>query len=125
MSRAMPKKLRQEILDVLGELIDYGPHDPNELPTYRGRLILDGNERTGEEGLTELAILHLEDLGAIRDHEFGGGTTQLRATAYGREYWEKLTAPEKDWFRSNWFAAIVAAATIAASIGAIVVNVLD
>ena len=50
----------------------------------------------------------------------------IRLTAYGREYYEKLTtfAPWY-WFKRNWFPAIVAAATIATSVGGIVVNALD
>ena len=45
-------------------------------------------------------------------------------TLSGRAYLENLRAPRKTWFKRNWFAASVAFATIIASIGGIVVQVV-
>ena len=111
MSKAMPKELRDGIRNVLDTLLgrDRGSieilyemlHDSPSLHT------------TG-------AVGYLQDLGVL---EATGG--RLRVTAYGREYYEKLTAPRWHWFKQNWFATIVAMATIAASVGGIVFNALD
>ncbi len=110
MLKAMPQELKEEIRDVLKELLDGGAgklvHNKHDTPRLRSD-----------------AINHLADKRAIvvLEHNHTGH----RLTAQGRDYWEKLTAPRWYWFRHNWFPGIVAAATIAASIGGIVFNALD
>ena len=111
MAKAMPNQLKQEIRKVLRQLVT--PQSGTEQLT-----------RHFNEQVTNEAIEYLMDLGALMilfpDSDY------VRVTAYGREYYEKLTtfAPWH-WFKQNWFAAMVAAATIAASVGGIVVSALD
>ena len=109
MSKAMPKELKREIRRIIETYFQ-------EEPGYRFPLY-------GESPpLTRDAVLYLEEIGVlIREN----GPGYRRLTAIGREYYEKLTtwAPWY-WFNRNWFPAIVAAATITASIGGIIVDVL-
>ena len=110
MAKAMPKELRREITRVLEKELNRRP----------------GTEpmtRLSIDSLTNQAVEHLIDLGVLKDSS--PDSDYLRVTAYGREYYGKLTAPRWYWFKQNWFAAIVALATIAASVGGIVVNALD
>ena len=87
------------------------------------------NGKAGTRAFTHLnidpterdAIDYLHDVGAL-DHL---GTGSFRVTAYGREYWEKLTAPRWYWFRLNWFLASVAGATILVSVVAAVANIVN
>ena len=58
------------------------------------------------------AIRFLTDRGAIQEIETG----HYRITAVGREYADELFAPQRYWFRRNWFAASVAGATIVAAL---------
>lgn len=111
MAKAMPKELTDGIKSVLDTLMepDRGAieilyEEMNEYPSLR----------------TTGAVGYLEDLGVLEPTR-----NRLRVTAYGREYYAKLTAPRMYWFKQNWFPAIVAAATIAASVGGIVANVLE
>ena len=67
------------------------------------------------------AINLLHDLGAIED--LGSGS--FRVAAYGRDYWEKLTAPRWHWYRRNWFPALVAGATILFSSVAAAANIIN
>ena len=68
------------------------------------------------------AAFYLIDLGVLQAFTIGD-RTYLRTTAYGREYWERINTPVPwYWFRQNWFPAIVAAATILASIVGAVAN---
>ncbi len=75
----------------------------------------------GTPSLEREATNYLHDIGAFENLGHGN----YRVTAYGREYWEKLTAPRWYWFRRNWFAASVAAATILVSVVAAVANIVN
>ena len=68
------------------------------------------------------AINYLHDIGALE--ELASGST-YRVSAYGREYWEKLTAPRWYWFSRNWFPASVAGATILASLVAAAASIVN
>ena len=114
MPKAMPKELRGEIRDVLERQIEGEPGS---------RVVLG----LSSSGIKRDAVGYLADIGAL---EFVGKSSfpsmarsSFRLTAYGREYYGKLTAPRWYWFRHNWFPATVAAATILASVGGIIVNV--
>ena len=109
MSKAMPKELRDGIRNVLETLM--GPNEGTIEILYEA-MFTDPSLRTAG------AADYLEDLGALEPT----GTT-LRVTAYGREYYEKLTtfAPWY-WFKQNWFPAIVAFMTILASVTGAIAN---
>ena len=109
MSKAMSKELEKEIRNILEGIM-------NEQPGYRL------SASPGERSLRMDSVRYLDDIGALESEREGHAR---RITAYGREYYEKLTAPRWYWFRRNWFGAIVAAATFAASVGGITVNALD
>ena len=77
--------------------------------------------QTNSEYLAVQAVSHLNDIGVLDPN-----SRRLRITAIGWEYWEKINTPKLVyWFRKNAFPTIVAAATILASVGGIVVNALD
>ncbi len=111
MAKGMPKELQDGIRNALDTLLGRDRGSIEIL--YEMLHETPGLQTTG-------AVAFLEDLGVL---EATG--SRLRVTAYGREYYAKLTAPRKYWISQNWFGASVAAATIAASVGGIVVNALD
>ena len=103
MSKGISEDLTIEIRRVLEERVNGGP-DISVDPAF-GRLTPD-------------AIDYLEDIGAL----YNQGST-YRITAFGRQYWERISTPVPIyWFKNNWFAAIVAAATVAASVSGAVAN---
>ena len=109
MSKAMSNELRKEVRSSLGALVNAEP----------GTFIFI-NLATPD--IDRDAINYLNDIGALQDI----GTGTYRLTACGREYWDRLNTPTPVyWCKQNWFPAIVAAATIAASMGGIIVNALD
>ena len=116
MAKGVSKELDREIRLFLGKMIDMEPGS-NAIPLPRGKAI--ANEAI--KYLTDLGVLELLP-GNSRFHI----PATVRVTAYGREYYERLTtfAPWY-WFKQNWFGAIVALATVAASVGGIVANVLN
>ena len=78
----------------------------------------------GHPNLTDQAMRYLQDKGFM-EYRQDNVMTSGRLTAQGYEYWAKInTFGPWYWFKQNWFPSIVAAATIAASVGGIVVNVL-
>ncbi len=108
MPKAISRELQQEIRKVLEEQIN------GESGTV---VVL----HMGDNPITFDAVNYLGDIGVLerREHHW-------RLTAYGREYWERINTPAPwYWFKQNWFGAIVATATIAASVGGIVVSALD
>ena len=112
MAKGVSKELKAEIRKHLRDLVNAEP----------------GSFISTTEGVNSLeyeAMRYLRYIGAFEDVG-SGGSGSFRLTAYGREYYEQQTtfAPWY-WFKRNWFPAIVAAATFAASVGGIVVNALD
>ena len=107
--KSVPKDLAEEVRRVLWLYAEMKPDGYKEA-------------EIGHPELTEAAKRHLQDLGYMEDKmDFGP-----RVTAHGYQYWERIhTWGPWYWFKLNWFPAIVAAATIAASVGGIVANVLD
>ena len=101
------KELQREIRSVLGDLVNGKPG---------GRIMVHLNMNP----LTRDAINYLDDIGAFEKM----GTSAYRVTAFGREYYEKLTAPRRYWFKQNWFPAIVAGIAIVTSVAGIAVNVV-
>lgn len=108
MSRGVSKELENEIHRTLEEYVNAKPGSYATTPISTDRLTLD-------------AVHYLADIGAFEKI----GTGSYRLTAYGREYWEKLTAPRWYWFRQNAFAASVAFATILFAGASTVVNVVN
>ena len=96
MSNEMSKELKGEILTVLKEAVSGG--SGHRIKVSKGEM-----SRRGD------AVRYLEDIRAFVQER---DETEMRVTAYGRDYYEKLTAPRWYWFRQNWFAATVAVATI-------------
>ena len=110
MLKALSKELKREIRKLLKSLIE-------ESPGSRLAVAADSPPLIRE------AVWYLEDIGTLQRRNTGGS---LRVTACGREYYEELaTFTLWYWFKRNWFPAIVALATIAASVGGVVANVLD
>ena len=108
MSRGVSKELEWEIRFVLTELVN-------------GRLGAMEYTLANTEPLRRDAINYLADIDALRDE----GVGNYRLTAYGREYWEKLTSPRWHWFRRSWFPASVAAGTILFSGVSAAVNIAN
>ena len=110
MVKGVSKELENEINRVLEDSVNAGPGSFITTPLGLDRLTYD-------------AVRYLADVGAFEQT----GTGSFRLTAYGREYWDQLTAPRWYWFRRNWFAASVAGATIVAasvSAGANIANLV-
>lgn len=106
MGKGVSKELRQEIRRVLEEQINGGPG------TYVTLSF-------GTDSIKVDAVNFLADLGVL------GGEGTYRLTAFGREYWDRINTPAPVyWFCQNWFPALVAAATIAASVTSAVANFL-
>ena len=108
MPKAISRELQQEIRRLLEEQIN----------GKAGTVVILA---FGDRPITFDAVYYLGDLGVLerQGHHW-------RLTAYGREYWDRINTPAPwYWFKQNWFPAIVAAATIAASVGGIVANVLN
>ena len=104
MSKAMPKELEKAIREVLDEALDIEVMFTTDFTRSK----LDPRKQQAADHLIDLGFLQMSGL-------LGRGyvnSDMLRATAHGREYWEKLTAPRWYWFRYNWFPASVAAGTI-------------
>ena len=109
MAKAMSEELRGEIRRILKEQIDGEPGC---------RVFLDFSSQE----ITHDAVGYFKDKGVLEVERAGA----YRLTAYGREYWDRINTPMPIyWFKQNWFGASVALATIAASIGGIIVNALD
>ena len=105
MSAAMSKELKGKIRNVLEDLVNGKP----------GAVLLI---TMGSDPITRDAANYLDDIGVLQRLEHS-----WRLTAYGREYWDRINTPTPlYWFKQNWFPAIVAAATILASIGGAVAN---
>ena len=68
------------------------------------------------------AVLYLEEIGVLIREE---GPGYRRLSAYGWEYWEKLTEPRRYWYRKNWFAALVAGATVLTAVVSAVANIVN
>ena len=74
----------------------------------------------GSSAIELKAVDYLESKGCIAKRE-----RSYVITAAGREYLDQLnTWGPWYWFKSNWFPAIVTLATITASVGTLVVQVL-
>ena len=100
MPKSITKELTNEIRRVLEEQINGGPG------TY---VIL----KFGTDSIKIDAVNFLADLGVLHKE----GSSSYRLTATGREYWDKINTPRPIyWFKQNRLPALVAAATIAASI---------
>ena len=99
MAKGISKELESEVRDLLGQLV---------YAKVPGTFLISS---LGQGSLEFDAMLYLEDIGAFKRK----GSAGFRITPYGREYWEKLNAPRWYWFRRNWFAALVAGATIVAA----------
>ena len=109
MAKGVPKELRVAYRKLLGDSVNAKP----------GALIAATG---GTDPLERDAMHYLRDIRAFEELSSG----RFRLTAYGREYWDKITTfPPWYWFKQNWFPATVAAATILASVGGIVANALD
>ena len=107
MVKGVSKELRQEIHRILEEQINGEP----------GTFVFLS---MGTGGITFDAVHFLEDLGVLFH-----SNSAYRLTAYGREYWDRMNTPAPVyWFCQNWFPAVVAAATIAASVTSAVANFL-
>ena len=109
MAKAMPNQLKQEIRKVLRQLV--APQSGTEPLT-----------RQFNEQLTNEAIEYLIDLGALT--VFSPDSDYVRVTAYGREYYEKLTAPLWYGVKRN-ITTIISVSALCVSIAAIVVSALD
>ena len=114
MAKARKKFLNRNIREVLDDVISL-------LPGQGFVPILEyGHPRTEAiEHLIQLGVLTPVIIGAVSQQQY------VDMTVKGWDYWEKVTTPRWYWFKQNWFPAIVAAATIAASVGGIVANALD
>ena len=110
--KSMQKDLRDEINRVLKLFAEWTPDSAKEV--YQG-----------DHVLTEQAMQFLQDFDLMEFRETGEAT-HVRLTAQGYAYWEEInTFAPWYWFKRNAFAATVAVATIATSIGGIVFNALD
>ena len=108
MTRGVSKDLESEIYKILEKSVNAKLGSIVMVP-------LDGDR-------SEYAAAHyLADIGAFEQR----GTGSFRLTAYGRDYWEKLNAPRWFWFRQNWFAALVAGATIVAASASAAANIVN
>ena len=108
MTGGLSKELKDMIRSKLGELVN---GEPGAM-TFT-HLNIDPLERD--------AINCLEDIGAFENV----GTGSFRVTAQGRDHWERLNAPRWYWFRRNWFAALVAGATILAASASAAANIVN
>ena len=109
MTRGVSRELRREIHSVLGTLVGASP----------ATFIVT---RMDTPPLERDATNYLNDIGAFERTSAGN----YRLTAFGREYWDRINRPKPiNWLSQNWFPSAVALATIAASVGGIVVNALD
>ena len=118
MTRGIPRELKKEIYEVLKDLAN---RQPGTEPPLRSIFIEHRRTQTNSEYLAVHAVFHLTDIGVL-DPNLNG----LRITAFGWDYWEKLNTPRiVHWLRQNAFAATVAVATIATSVGGIIFNALD
>ena len=82
-----------------------------------------------DAGVTTVLDVLIESghLWPFRDADTGGIVrTMCRGiTPKGIERLDQIRAPRKAWARNNWFALLIALSTIAASIGSLIVNILD
>ena len=115
MSKAMPKGLKKAIKNVLNQGLS--KKDLNFSTSFT-------RDNLGPQEIQ--AVDHLIDLGVF---QLAGRRymtpDMIRVTAYGREYWERLTAPQWYWFRHNWFPASVPGATILVSLVAAIANIVN
>ena len=105
-AKAMTKELKKAIRDALENVINQKPEDP---PIFRGR----------QRGLVLEAVDYLRYKGALDPT-----TNRLRLTAYGREYWEQLTAPRRYFLQKNWFRIAGLAVPLILGLTAIIANIL-
>ena len=108
MVSGVSKELENEIRKVLEESVNASP----------GSFIIT---TMGTELLEYDAVRYLEDIGAFEQT----GSGSYRLTAYGREYWNRLTAPRRYWYRQNWFPAWVAGATVLAASASAAANIVN
>ena len=109
MSKGVSKELKTEIHRVLGDMVSGGPATRFSLNSATGPLQRD-------------AAIYLSDKGAFKQTNTG----TYRLTAYGREYWDRLNTPTPVyWCKENWFPAVVALATILASLTGAVANLVS
>ena len=107
MSKAMSNELRKEVRSSLGALVNAEP----------GTFIFI-NLATPD--IDRDAINYLNDIGALQDI----GTGTFRLTAYGWEYYEKLTAPRSYFLQKNWFRIGGLVVPLILGLTAIIANVL-
>ncbi len=113
MSEAMPGWLQVHIKAVLHEVLTILPG------TERYRIPMDGTpDSEAVKYLLDIGALEIEEIPVLHIHS-------LRATAYGREFYERLTAPRRYWYRHNWFPAWVAGATVLAASVAAAANIVN
>ena len=75
----------------------------------------------GTPGIDIAATLFLADLGYLMPSPTGGG---YRITAQGREYWERInTWTPWYWYKTNWFPATVALATLLVGFSTVAVHI--
>ena len=91
-------ELEKAIREVLDEALDIEVM----FTTNFTRSKLDPRKQQAADHLIDLGFLQMSGL-------LGRGyvtSDMLRATAHGREYWEKLTSPRWYWFRYNWLLSL-------------------
>ena len=116
MSRGVSKELNVEIRRVLEEAVE---SKPGSKAIVRQLYEVIGNDSLGNDPLRNLAIEYLIDRKVFEPRPITPGLQgeTIRVTAYGREYWEKISTPTPVyWFKQNWLPAIVALATIVAAL---------
>ena len=107
--KSMQKDLRDEVNRVLKLFAEWTPDSSKQV-------------YLGDPVLTEQAMQFLQDFDLMEFRETGEAT-HVRLTAQGYAYWEEInTFAPWYWFKRNWFPAIVAAATIAASVTGAIAN---
>ena len=78
--------------------------------------------------VTPALIRRLKQMGVPDTNAIPGEIVRTRApqrvTFAGRQYAKDARAPRMAWLRRNWFAAIVASATISLAIGSLVIQAM-
>ena len=120
MQKRIPKELKDEVYQVLGELAQQGTKGP---PPIHGQFVDERADRTGNSDLAEHAVYYLRNRSVLDPDR-----RDLLITAHGWDYWEELnTWAPWYWFKRNLFPASVAFGTIlfgGASAAANIVNLL-
>ena len=116
MAKGMSKELDREIRLVLGKFLSFS-------------LGTEGYPRRPDNPREREAIEYLIDvraLEALTNATFDNirAFDTVRITAYGREYYKKLTAPLRYWLMKNWFRIAGLAVTLIIGLTAIIANVI-